>query len=171
MIIKTERLLLRPICENDINTVRRYACDEENTRYMLYFPKPEHELKRFLKDAALEWQKEQPRCFEFAIMLGEVHIGGISIEYLERPQKGELGWVIDKHYQNRGYVSEAAAALLELAKTKLDMKRVIAQCDWRNNASARVMEKIGMKLVDEKGTRTYAKTGETSRELTYMIEF
>ncbi len=48
---------------------------------------------------------------------------------------------------------------------------MIAQCDWRNIASAKVMEKIGMRLIDDKGSRTYVKKEETAREFTYMIEF
>ena len=36
-------------------------------------------------------------------------------------------------------------------------------CDWRNDASAKVMEKIGMRLVDDKGMRTYLKRGESAR--------
>ena len=78
---------------------------------------------------------------------------------------------MNKKYWNCGYVSEAATAVLEFAKTQLHLQRVTAQCDWRNIASARVMEKIGMQLIDENGTRTYVKREETARELTYMIEF
>lgn len=59
---------------------------------------------------------------------------------------------------------------MEFAKNKLKLQEVIAQCDSRNIASARVMEKIGMRLIDKNGIRTYVKRKETARELTYMIE-
>ena len=39
----------------------------------------------------------------------------------------------------------------------------------KNAASFGVMKKIGMTLVDDKGTRTYPKTGITSGEFTCLI--
>ena len=68
-------------------------------------------------------------------------------------------------------MTEAANAVLKFSKTQLHLQYVIAQCDWRNIASAKVMEKIGMRLIDETGSRTYVKREETARELTYRIEF
>jgi RimJ/RimL family protein N-acetyltransferase len=77
---------------------------------------------------------------------------------------------LNKRYWNLGYVSEAAVAVLDFAKNSLHLQTVIARCDFRNAPSARVMEKIGMRLIDDTGTRTYTKRDETARELTYMIE-
>ena len=77
---------------------------------------------------------------------------------------------MNKKHWNCGYVSEAANAV-DFAKKQLHLQGVIAQCDSRNIASARVMEKIGMRLIDVNGTRTYVKRDETAQELTYMIKF
>lgn len=172
MIIKTDRLLLRPLCLRDLKTVHEYACDIENTKYMRFLPNAtEKETETFLSSVEQEWQKEHPSSFEFAIVLNDVQIGAVSISLGGTENQGEMGWILNKKYWNSGYVSEAAVAVLDFAKTQLHLQRVIAQCDWRNIASAKVMEKIGMRLVDENGMRTYAKREETARELTYMIEF
>ena len=100
-----------------------------------------------------------------------MQIGAVSISLGEITNQGEIGWIVNKKYWNCGYVSEAAVAILDFSKNQLHLNSVIAQCDWRNIASAKVMEKIGMRLVDENGTRTYDKREETARELTYMIVF
>lgn len=172
MTIRTDRLLLRPLCLCDLKTVHEYACDSENTKYMLFLPNAsEQETERFLCSVEQEWQQEHPSAFEFAIVFNGVQIGAISISLCETINQGEIGWILNKNYWNCGYASEAAAAVLDFAKTQLRLQRVIAQCDWRNIASARVMEKIGMQLIDENGTRVYVKREETARELTYMIEF
>lgn len=171
MIIKTDRLLLRPLCSGDLKTVHEYAGDIENTKYMLFLPNAtEKETEAFLAYVEQEWEKEYPSAFEFAIVLNGVQIGGISISIGETPNQGELGWILNKRYWSLGYVSEAAVAVLDFAKTQLHLKKVIARCDFRNAPSARVMEKIGMRLIDDTGTRTYTKRDETARELTYMIE-
>ena len=172
MEIKTDRLLLRPLCLSDLKTVHEYACDLENTKYMLFLPNVSvQETYNFLCSVEEEWQQEHPSAFEFAIVLDNVQIGAISISLGEISNQGEIGWILNKKYWNCGYVSEAATAILDFAENQLHLQRVIAQCDWRNIASARVMEKIGMQLIDEHGTRTYVKRAETARELTYMIEF
>ncbi len=172
MIIKTERLMLRPLCLSDLKTVHEYASDLENTKYMLFLPNATvKETESFLHSVEQEWQQEYPSSFEFAIVLDGVQIGAISISLGEKLNQGEIGWILNKKYWNRGYASEAADAVLEFAKTQLHLQCVIAQCDWRNTASAKVMEKVGMRLIDENGSRTYIKREETARELTYMIEF
>ena len=172
MTLRTDRLLLRPLGLSDLKTVHEYACDSENTKYMLFLPNASiQETENFLYSVEREWQQEHPSTFEFAIVLDDVQIGAVSISLGEIANQGEIGWILNKKYWNHGYVSEAATAVLDFAKTQLHLQRVIAQCDWRNIASARVMEKIGMQLIDENGTRTYVKREETARELTYMIEF
>lgn len=64
---------------------------------------------------------------------------------------------------------EDAAALLDFAFKNLSINKVYAQCDCKNAASFGVMKKIGMTLIDDKGTRTYPKTGITSGEFTCLI--
>ena len=80
-----------------------------------------------------------------------------------------LGWIINKAYRNQGYASEAASAVLDFAFENLGIDKVYAQCDINNPASLAVMLKIGMKCVNDKGTRTYPRTGITSGEYTCMI--
>ena len=45
----------------------------------------------------------------------------------------------------RGYATEAAGAMLAFAFEELKLHRVYGDCDARNIASARVMEKLGMR--------------------------
>ena len=49
MTIRTDRLLLRPLCSSDLKTVHEYAGDAENTKYMLFLPNTtEQETADFL---------------------------------------------------------------------------------------------------------------------------
>ena len=171
MQITTDRLILRPLCMADKETVDEYAGAVENTKYMFYLPNETLQATAaFLASVEAEWKKEKPDCFEFAIVFKGRQIGATSICINdEGRQKGEIGWIINKKYWNQGYASEAALALLEYAKTNLNLKSVVAHCDYRNTASYKLMEKIGMKLIDNQGTRTY-NNGETAKELTYLIE-
>jgi len=170
MIITTERLILRPLGVKDLKSVHAYAGDSENCKYMLFLPnKTEEKTLEFLQGAEKQWNSEKPSYYEFAIVFENKHIGAISLWLLEDGLTGELGWVIHKDYWGQGIVTEAAFAMVDFAKT-LQLKKLIAQCDYRNIGSARVMEKIGMKLLDDTGVRTYEKNGESAKELTYGMD-
>jgi RimJ/RimL family protein N-acetyltransferase len=54
-----------------------------------------------------------------------------------------LGFILEDSAWGHGYMTEAAAAVLEWAYETLDLNRVQAETDTRNVASARVLEKLG----------------------------
>ena len=171
--INTAHLLLRPLDISDLETAYPYSCDAEVTRYMMFYPHyAKKETEEFLKNVTADWQREKPEGYEFAVILGEKHIGSVSIYVLDEERKtGELAWMLAKPYQGQGYATEAARALLEYAAKNLGMTKIIAQCDARHTASERVMQKLGMKLAEAAGERIYPKTGEKAIELTYEIKF
>ncbi len=168
--IKTERLLLRPLNISDLKTVHEYATDEANTRFMMRLPnRTIEETEEFLNLVTKEWEKTEPSFYEFAVVSNGLQIGAISVYLDERKEMGELGWIINKKYQRRGYAAEAASAIKDFAFNILHVKKLIAQCDYRNAPSYRLMEKIGMKLESDNGVRTYTKRDESARELTYYL--
>jgi RimJ/RimL family protein N-acetyltransferase/shikimate kinase len=57
----------------------------------------------------------------------------------------ELGYIFNPAFQNRGYATEAAGALIQYGFQHLGIHRVVAHCNPENVASWRVLEKIGLK--------------------------
>lgn len=169
--LKTDRLLLRPSRADDLDAVHAYASDPDNTRFMLFLPNgAREETARFLSAAAAEWEKPHPQCYEFVLTLDDgTLIGAASIALAGAEGTGELGWILNRQYWKRGYAKEAALALIAFAREELGLTRLVAHCDARNQASARVMEAIGLTLEDDAGHRLYPKTGEEARELTYSL--
>lgn len=168
--IKTERLLLRPLSINDLNTVHEYASDIDNSRFMLRLPNETiEETAEFLTDVTKEWAKSHPEFYEFAIVLNGVQIGAVSIYLDDNKEEGELGWVLNNKYQKMGYALEAAHAVKDFALNNLRLKKLIAKCDYRNVSSYRLMERIGLKLESDNGTRFYPKRNEVQKELTYSL--
>lgn len=168
--LKTERLILRPLGIEDINTVHAYASDIENTRYMLHLPNDTiEETMDFLTQVTNEWQKAVPLFYEFAITLEGEHIGAVGVYLNEQRTEGELGWILNKKYWGKGFATEAANAVKDFAVNQLKVSTLFARCDYRNAPSSNVMKKIGLNLVKDNGVRQYPKTGEISRELVYSI--
>lgn len=169
-VLQTGRLTLRPLTLSDLDTVHVYASDPELTRYMIYLPnETREETRAFLTQVSEEWQKENPSFFEFAIVLDGTQIGAVSIYLNEDRTEGELGWILIRDYHKKGYATEAALAVKEFVVHRLQVKKLIAHCDCKNRPSCRLMEKLGLTLEDDTGTRIYPKTGQTARELMYSL--
>lgn len=170
MEIRTSRLRLRPATTADLHSTHAYAGDLENTRFMMFLPYADlAETADYLRGCETEWQKDAPERYEFAICLDDAHIGGITLYMQEDRTEAELGWVLHKAYWRRGYVTEAALAVMEFARS-IGVRRIFACCDSENVASFRTMEKLGMSLVKDDGVRTNRSMGaEVRRELTYEV--
>lgn len=168
--LKTERLILRPLNIADLDTAHAYAADVETTAYMMWLPNNTiEETVRFLTKVTNEWDKENPNFYEFAIVLDAQHIGAISVSLNGDRTEGELGWILNKQYWGKGYAVEAAIAIRDFAIDQLKVIKLTANCDYRNINSFKLMEKIGLVLEKDAGTRIYPKTLETARELTYSL--
>lgn len=136
---------------------------------MYHLPRDIKETSEFLNNVTKEWEKDAPSFYEFAIVLNGIQIGSVSVYLSEDRNSGNLGWILNKKYWHNGYATEAAAALKDFAVNTLRVKRLAANCDYRNTASSHVMEKIGLKLENDNGIRVYPKKNETARELTYSL--
>ena len=76
--LKTARLELVPQNIKFLQSTHEYASDRQNMRYMLFLPNDTIEdTKNFLERAQAEWQSENPRDFECAILRDGEHIGGV----------------------------------------------------------------------------------------------
>ena len=172
MILSTPRLTLRPADASLAASTYAYAGDLENTRFMMYLPDADiEETTLHLREAEEQWRMEAPERYEFAIFLGESHIGGITLYMMEKRTEAELGWVLHKAHWRKGYVTEAALAVMDFARS-MGVRRVFACCDSENVASYKTMEKLGMRLAKDDGVRTNRSMGDEQRvEWTYEIQW
>lgn len=56
----------------------------------------------------------------------------------------EVGYIVNRDYQRKGYALEALEAVMERA-FRSDVHRVFAECDPRNECSWKLLEKAGLK--------------------------
>jgi ribosomal-protein-alanine N-acetyltransferase len=144
MELMTPRLLLRPFTAGDAPVVQRLCAAREIAENTLLIPHP------YPDGAAAGWiskHGENPNSHVFAITLrdgGEL-LGAIGLDVTPAHDRGEIGYWMGVPYWSRGYVTEAARAVVGWAFEELGLKRVFAQHFTRNPASGRVMQKIGMK--------------------------
>jgi [ribosomal protein S5]-alanine N-acetyltransferase len=140
-MIKTKRLVIRPVGEGDLGRLTELLQDENIHKYMERMPYPYS-----MKDARefLESSKEKKDGRDFMITFDGEVVGGIAIMKVFRG-RAEIGYWLGKPYWGRGIVTEAVNGLLRHFSGKIDL--FTAHVAVPNVASQRVLEKNGFKRI------------------------
>ncbi|MBR3965549.1 MAG: GNAT family N-acetyltransferase [Clostridia bacterium] len=146
--LETERLILRKMRADDASDMYEYAKRRDVTEFLTWVPHPD---KRYTKDY-LEYLGTRYRVgdfFDWAITLKENGkmigtCGFTSFDYAN--DCAEMGYVLNPDYRGRGIAPEALRAVLDFGFSNLALHRAEAKFIEGNDASRRVMEKVGMKF-------------------------
>jgi RimJ/RimL family protein N-acetyltransferase len=145
-ILRTARLVLRPFVLADAPVVQRLAGDEKVASTTLNIPHPYEDgmAERWIEKQAREW--EARTSLVLAVTTGDDGlVGAVSLALTPAHGRAELGYWIGVPFWNRGYATEAAAALVAYGFDELGLNRVLARHITRNPASGRVISKLGMR--------------------------
>jgi len=170
--LETERLLLRPFQASDFDALLAIHSRPDVARYVYWEPRTTEEMRAVLsrKIGGRSFRSEGD-SLAFAVVLkdsGEL-VGDVSLALLsERDRLGELGFLVHPDHHGRGYATEAARAAVGLAFGTLGLHRVIGRLEARNIASARVLEKLGMRREAHFVESEFVK-GEWQSEIAYAI--
>jgi len=152
--IATERLRLRPLTKNDLESrSENYQKRTDVVRYLRWEVRDHDEpAKNLEKRIALDKLAGDGDGLIFAVELcatdGSTNhrvIGDVSL-FVKSAQDAqvEIGWVFHPAVHGRGFATEATRALLGIAFGELGAHRVYAELDAANEASARLCEILGM---------------------------
>jgi [ribosomal protein S5]-alanine N-acetyltransferase len=148
MELQSERLLLREFRLSDWPAVNAYTSDPEVVKYMFFGPTTEEETRAHLAEC-LETAAEKPRrIFELAVVLrdGGQLIGGATIALNPHERRNAaFSYLLHPQYWGHGYATEAMRAFFDFGFGVLNVHRFDDNCITLNHASARVMEKLGMR--------------------------
>jgi RimJ/RimL family protein N-acetyltransferase len=148
--IETERLLLRPLQAGDVDALHAYQSRADVCRYIPYEPRSREEIARRIADPDKNRSSiEEPgQVLSLAVLLrgtgdlvGDVVLFWHSAEH----RGGEIGYVLHPDRAGHGYATEAGRALLALAFDGLGLHRVVGRIDARNEPSAAVLRRLGMR--------------------------
>jgi RimJ/RimL family protein N-acetyltransferase len=170
--LETERLVLRPFEEGDLDAFFGIQSDEESARWLYNEPRTLDETKALLaKKIAGDSFTAEGDWLAAAVIARESGqlVGDLSMQWASEQHKtGEIGFIFGRAHHGRGYATEAARAFLAFGFEGMEWHRIVGRLEARNTASARVLEKLGMRLEAHLVENEWVK-GEWSSELVYAM--
>ena len=168
----TERLLLRPFSDDDLEALHAMRADPEVNRYLyggpLTLDEAREVLDRRIAGASIsaegEWLAAAAVLRGTGELVADVVLQWASAEH----RQGELGFIVAPEHQGHGYATEASRPLLDFGFETLGLHRIVGRLEARNAASARVLEKLGMRREARFVENEWVK-GEWQSELVYAL--
>ena len=154
--IKTERLILRPIREEELESVfsalQKYS---EVTRF-LSWRCPEN-FEKFQKNFhTLSQRMQEGKLVRMGIFINGQFCGVVGLDQIvqmELARRLDLAhlyfWILPP-FQHKGIAAEAVSVLLEFGFEKLDLHKIISGHISENEGSGKVLSKVGFRLVGER---------------------
>jgi [ribosomal protein S5]-alanine N-acetyltransferase len=144
--LRTERLLLRAFTPADAARVQELAGSRDVASTTMTMPHPYEDgmAEAWIAGHAAAWDARKRLTLAVTTASDGV-VGAIGLSLVPEHRRAEVGYWIGVPYWNRGYATEAAAAVLAYAFGELAIHCVVARHFARNPSSGRVMRKLGMR--------------------------
>lgn len=135
----TERLIIRKFNADDWEDLYEYLSQEEIVKFEPY----EVFTKEKSKQEAIN-RAEDPAFWAVCLKETGKLIGNI---YLSKQDFNtwELGYVFNKNIHGKGYATESAYALVDYIFRTKNARRVVAMCNPVNEASWKLLERLGLR--------------------------
>ncbi|MGH2492375.1 MAG: GNAT family N-acetyltransferase [Candidatus Limnocylindria bacterium] len=148
VLVVSPRLVLREFAPDDALAVQRYAGDAEVLRYLSWGPNDLDATRGFLARVAEHASRAPRQMFELAVVRRDDDelIGGLGlVQRSSLLRDASVGYVLRRDSWGHGYATEAVRSVVEYGFGTPCLHRIWATCDVDNVASARVLEKAGMR--------------------------
>ncbi|WP_066362346.1 GNAT family N-acetyltransferase [Herbidospora mongoliensis] len=170
--IETPRLVLRPFTLDDLTELHAIHSRADVARFLYWEPRDLEQVRTALIDKAATTELTgEGQALVLAVtlretgdLIGEVVLFWRSAEH----RQGEIGYIFHPGHHGRGYATEATREMLRLGFDGLKLHRIVARCDGRNDASTKVMERLGMRKEAHFVENEMVK-GEWTDEIVYAM--
>lgn len=171
--VRTARLTLRPATTADLEATWAFRRLDDVSRWLTRAPSGIEEYRERFEDPA-------SLAVTLVIELDGRVIGDLMLEVKDawaqaevaergRGVQAELGWVLHPDHAGHGYATEAVRALIRLCFEDLGLRRVTAACFAANDASWRLMERVGMRREAYAVRDTLHRSGEWLDGMEYAV--
>lgn len=148
--VTTERLVLRPFVEDDAAELHRILNREG---VLKYFPGPGspslEKAQKFVARQIKHWAEIGYAWWAVESKETGRLLGWNGLQNLPETSETEIGFLLDKDHWGLGLTTEAGLAGVEFGFETVGLKEVIALAHPENFASQKVIEKLGLRFVEE----------------------
>ncbi|HEY4327703.1 MAG TPA: GNAT family N-acetyltransferase [Mucilaginibacter sp.] len=151
IILETDRLLFRPHLVDDVEGYCAMEMDADFRRYVGGNPRTREEAEHRFKNA-LKPVTDRLSVWATVYKAEDSYIGRCGIyphfnhDGKAIDNEASLGLYIAKAYWGRGFATEAGLAFIKFGFDELKIKKIVTMVDIRNEASAKVIKKLGFVL-------------------------
>lgn len=143
-VLTTERLALRFLTPADVHAQYAIYSDPEVMRYWSSAPWTSMQQAEESVAASIASYKDGTGM-RYAFTLrdtGEVIGNGTLYNFYPQNRRADIGYALARAHWGKGYMREALAGLLDHAFGPLELHRIEADIDPRNDASAKLLESL-----------------------------
>jgi RimJ/RimL family protein N-acetyltransferase len=145
--IEAARIRLRHLEESDTDSLFEIFSDREAMRFWSTPPFTiRDEAAQLLAEIHDNFRQKTLFQWGIAQKSDDRVIGTTTLFRLdEQSRRAEIGYILNRCFWGSGYIHEALTALLDFAFGQLRLNRIEADIDPRNQASQRVVERLGFR--------------------------
>lgn len=139
--ISTDRLVVRRFTPDDGEGLHAYLSRPEVVQFEPYGVQTRSQCD------ALAASRAHGRAFWAVCLRDGTLVGNLYLHH-DEPREWHgytLGYVFHPDHWHQGYATEACRALLDVCFDQWGAHRVVAHCDPRNEASWRLLERLGLR--------------------------
>lgn len=171
--LRTDRLALRRATLDDLEATWTYRRLPEVGRWLTSAPPTLQEYRARFSDpgrlaTVVVVELDSEVIGEALVRVGDAWAQAEAKEQA-RGVQAELGWVLHPGHTGKGYATEALRELLRVCFEDLGLRRVTADCFAGNEASWRLMERVGMRRETHTVRESLHRSGEWLDGLGYAL--
>lgn len=148
-VLETPRLRLRRFGPGDLDILARWLANAQLMRHLGQPARGGAAAEDTLARYERHWQQHGFGILALEEKATGALVGRSGLAYHRSwPGEPEVGWLVEAPWQGQGLAAEAGGASLRYGFEELGVPRIVSICVEENYASRRVMEKLGLRLLD-----------------------
>ncbi len=155
LILETPRLILRELLPSDAEAM--FKMDNNPNVHKYLWNKPTQtldETKSIIEYVRGQYTENGIGRFAIIEKSSGIFLGWAGIKFVTEPENGhvnffDFGYRLDEEFWGKGFASEASFAWLDYGFDVMNIELMNASAQSENGASNRILQKIGMNLLEQ----------------------
>jgi RimJ/RimL family protein N-acetyltransferase len=148
MNLETERLILRKLCETDLDDFHSFRSNPEICKFQSFMTFTIEDSKKFIEEQSQTEFGTAGEWVQTGIVWKENNklVGDFALKpEMDEPRTVEIGVTLNTPYQGKGFAIEAFTKVFEYLFNETETHRIIGLLDTENVGSRKLMENLNFR--------------------------